>query len=228
MQDEKPASAEPASPRETRGPWHSPVVFIAVTILLSILALVLFAILDWDRGGVLRRMSEIGFARGLITYLFAVATMGTAIVLIVYALTSPRRDSDPRFENGKEILSLLLGVFGTIVGFYFGREGALPPEAPLAVAPLRLSANEVAAGATVHLTTVALGGKAPIRYIIAVGDQKTNMADATIVYSGGWIEKDITVPSEPGQAVIKVVVQDADRHESEQSAAISVTRKPAP
>ena len=76
----------------------------------------------WDKG-VLQSMSRTDYARGLITYLFAVVTIGTAVVLVVSALTTSADDQhEKRFQRGKEILSLLLGVFGTIVGFYFGAE----------------------------------------------------------------------------------------------------------
>src|SRR5215469_7491534 len=99
------------------------ISIIALLILGSVIGMIAVAIFGWDRGRVLTQMSQIDFARGLITYLFAVVTIGTAVLLIVSALTSPADDThNARFQRGKEILSLLLGVFGTVVGFYFGSE----------------------------------------------------------------------------------------------------------
>src|SRR5262245_23989488 len=99
----------------------NPVVLIALLILAGTFVLILCAILGID-SGVLARMADATFARGLITYLFTVVTVGTSVVLIVYSLTTTPPAEDRQFDRGKDVLSLLLGVFGTIVGFYFGSE----------------------------------------------------------------------------------------------------------
>ena len=222
MPDEKspPEGAEkPAAEPKRLSPW-TPVVIIAITILASILLLIAAAVLNLDYGRVLGRMSEVGFARGLITYLFAVATIGTAVVLIVYAL-SPDRD-DKAFDHGKEILSLLLGVFGTIVGFYFGREAVAPVEAELTVAPLLITPLSSAPGQTIHVTTVAVGGKAPLRFSIVFGDETPKFDQAPA--PGGWIDKDIVVPANqaPGEVSVKVVIGDSDRNEVQESQRMTV------
>jgi len=212
MPDEKPSSPGGS-------PW-TPAVTIAAVILFSIFLLIGAAVLNYDVGRVLGRMSEIPFARGLITYLFAVATIGTAVVLIVYAL-SPNRNVDS-FQHGKEILSLLLGVFGTIVGFYFGREGVAPLEETLMVAPLKLSATSVAPGQTIHLLTVVSGGKAPLKFEIVFGEGRASRTENAA--AGGWIDTDVTVPADqkPGPVTLKVMVADADSHDGQQTAAITI------
>jgi hypothetical protein len=60
------------------------------------------------------------YARGIITVLFSVGTIAIAIVLILSATFLNDADKKERFDRGKEVLSLLLGIFGTIVGFYYG------------------------------------------------------------------------------------------------------------
>ena len=72
--------------------------------------------------GILLLMSKAVYARGVITYLFAVLCFGTAMVLVLHSLTSPEGSDDARFDRAKDVLALMLGVFGTIVGFYFGQE----------------------------------------------------------------------------------------------------------
>ena len=69
----------------------NPVVVLAGIIVLSVLFLILCAIFGWDKG-VLQNMSRTDYARGLITYLFAVVTIGTAVVLVVSALTTSADD----------------------------------------------------------------------------------------------------------------------------------------
>ena len=92
--------------------YLNPVVLIAFGMVLAIVLLIGATTLGLDKGLVLTKMGQVEFARGLITYLFAVVTIGTAVVLVVSALTSDETPANERrFERGKEILSLLLGVF---------------------------------------------------------------------------------------------------------------------
>src|SRR5215469_14812184 len=95
----------------------NPVVALTIVLVLSVIALIGAAVLGLDKG-VLLSMGQRDFARGLITYLFAVVTIGTAAILVLDALTAPVQvqypQGDQRFEHGKEILTLRLGIFGTI------------------------------------------------------------------------------------------------------------------
>src|SRR5262245_18714593 len=112
------------------GDWRAflnPVVFLAVVIIISIIALIGSAVVGLDRGNVLLSMGRADFARGLITYLFAIVTICIAVALLLSAVVGATEEGDAtekRFQRGKEILSLLLGVFGTIVGFYFGSDSS--------------------------------------------------------------------------------------------------------
>jgi glycerol uptake facilitator-like aquaporin len=68
----------------------------------------------------LHELSTTEVARGLITFLIAVATVGIALILTVYAVSTQDAKAKENFALAKEVLSLLIGVLGTIVGFYFG------------------------------------------------------------------------------------------------------------
>jgi hypothetical protein len=59
-------------------------------------------------------------ARGLITTLFAIMTVTLALILILSVLFSSSPDYEKRFVLGKEVLTIFIGILGTIVGFYFG------------------------------------------------------------------------------------------------------------
>lgn len=162
-------SGEQAAPKAA-GPFGSflnPVVALAFTMLLAIVLLIGATVLGLDKGLLLTKMGKVDFARGLITYLFAVVTIGTAVVMVVSALTGPESPEHRRsFQRGKEILSLLLGVFGTIVGFYFGSEvaGNAQPaeEAIVKIVPLRLSSTSVLSGTDFTVFTYVTGGRAPL------------------------------------------------------------------
>jgi len=86
---------------------------------LIILAGIVYAIIQ-PSGEILRRLRDKDAARGLITFLIAIATVGIAIVLAISTLIPT--EGDKRFDRGKQVLSILIGVLGTIVGFYFGAE----------------------------------------------------------------------------------------------------------
>lgn len=71
----------------------------------------------------LKKLAEAEIARGLITFLIAIATVGIAIILAISNLVLAEGDAgDKRFDRGKQVLTTLIGVLGTIVGFYFGSD----------------------------------------------------------------------------------------------------------
>lgn len=81
----------------------------------------------------LARLARPEEARGLITFLFGVATVGIALVIVlaVFLSTGSKEEIAERFHMGKDILAVLIGVFGTIIGFYFGSElTQTPPAVP--------------------------------------------------------------------------------------------------
>jgi hypothetical protein len=159
-------------------------------------------------------MARAEFARGLITYLFSVVTIGTAVVLVVSALTSgATEEQEKKFQRGKEILSLLLGVFGTIVGFYFGSEIKSPTSGEVAtfrVTPPHLSRESVVERETVTLTAAVSGGTPPYHYGIALGDE-SDVKYAQPVRKDGWIVAQLPTLTVQEKTVVnvKLGVKDA-------------------
>ena len=218
---------------DDRDSWEkllNPVVLIALLILVSVFVLIGAAVLGWDR--VLTAMSKAEFARGLITYLFAVVTIGTAVVLVVSALTTATSEEEnTRFQRGKEVLSLLLGVFGTIVGFYFGSEikgPSLAEAVNLRVTAPLLSQESVVGGDTVSVTAAVSGGTAPFRYGIALGEDSEIKYDQT-VGKNGWIVAKLPTVSVQEQKVesVKVGVRDSVGDTLTKSATLVVMPKKA-
>ncbi|OJV16424.1 MAG: hypothetical protein BGO21_26365 [Dyadobacter sp. 50-39] len=68
----------------------------------------------------LQKLNDIETARGAITYLITVTTLSMAALLMLAVIMTGGKDLDKRFALGKEIFTMLVGVLGTIVGFYFG------------------------------------------------------------------------------------------------------------
>jgi hypothetical protein len=65
-------------------------------------------------------LSDISSARGFIAFIFAVGTVGIGFMMVYIALTDDKTEFKDKFDLGKQIFTALLGVFATIVGFYFG------------------------------------------------------------------------------------------------------------
>jgi hypothetical protein len=101
--------------------WVPPLLTILPAFLgAGVLGFIAFG-LFYPKSGLLQSLAEQGVARGLITFLIAITTVGIAIMLVLSTIVSEETaDAEKRFDNGKQVLTALIGVLGTIVGFYFG------------------------------------------------------------------------------------------------------------
>jgi len=73
-------------------------------------------------------------ARGLITFLFAFATIAIIILIAITTFWMSKEEVEVRFNKAKDLLTIIIGVLGTILGFYFGQTAATPNTTPT-VAP---------------------------------------------------------------------------------------------
>jgi hypothetical protein len=204
--------------------FNNPIVWLAILIIGSTSLLIAAAVVGWDRG-VLVSMGRAEFARGLITYLFAITTIGIAVAVILYALTeSETGNKDERFDRAKDVLSLLLGVFGTIVGFYFGSEATGRSREPqqLQISTIDLTPQPVGPNGMLTVRAIASGGSPPYRFAVVQGDEKLEPNE--IVGEGGWIVKQIQIKAvAPGATpYVRLEVQDASGRRAEQTAAVKL------
>lgn len=190
--------------------WLDPVPALALIMLLGVVALIATSMFrDFDEADVLFRMSGPEYARGLITFLFSMVTIGTAVVLVVAVLVGDAKDGDlhKRVQSGKDVLGLLLGVFGTIVGFYFGTE--LTSKSATTPGP-QLSVTTPYVTAAPHRVVAKVGGGLkPIRYLLEVGDGDDPDVRHGKVAESGWI--DIALPPDSiGETPLPVVLRVFD------------------
>ena len=96
-------------------------------------------------------------ARILITFLVAVSTVAIAFLAILTAMVI--REYKERFALAKEVLTLLVGILGTIVGFYFGTASKTGPDngARPAATASPTPANMTKLNPTVRFGAVASG-----------------------------------------------------------------------
>jgi hypothetical protein len=90
-----------------------------VFLLVFILVILLWQIVTTD---FLTKLATLEASRSLITFLFGVTTVCISLIVVLTALLGPdqKEERAVRFQQGKDILTVLIGVFGTIIGFYFG------------------------------------------------------------------------------------------------------------
>src|SRR5262249_21699105 len=65
-------------------------------------------------------MAQPDHARGLITFLYSFATIGIIVLVAVALFWMDKSDVDERFTHAKDLLTILVGILGTVLGFYFG------------------------------------------------------------------------------------------------------------
>ena len=102
------------------GPKTSTAAYWAIGLGVVVVGLIVVLLRQSD-GGFLTSLANRDTARGLITFLITFTTIVIAILLAISAMVMGDDVSNSkRFDNGKQVLTVLIGVLGTIVGFYFG------------------------------------------------------------------------------------------------------------
>jgi hypothetical protein len=196
----------------TTNEQSSDLVIKVVGIILAgvLVGFVCYAIVS--RHGILLALANPDVARGLITFLIAFVTVLIAAFLVVASLTF-HSNYIPDFQNrltvGKEILAVMIGVLGTIVGFYYGtsvKGGAQPPQ----VAPAVIINETPNAGETTTIITFATGGKPPYVYSIAFDPPNTIPAIKDVVSQDGSIKQDVHIPDMAKSKTIKFQITISD------------------
>lgn len=148
-------------------------------VLYGILGLATVGLIGWGlagKGGFLDSLANKEVARGLITFLIAFTTVAIAVILVISTAFGGDKqedeEADKRFDRGKQVLTALIGVLGTIVGFYFGSTerqpvAPLPQSSGLVVAPTHLSNAQSKSLEKITISTFVHGGKARYTYSIA-------------------------------------------------------------
>jgi hypothetical protein len=131
----------------------------------------------------------------------------------VYQSFFANQRTDDGFRRAREVFVGLMGVLGTIVGFYFG--SAERPIAPLEIAPIRVVDK--------LLITHVSGGTPPYRYEIT---SDNDFKKINKVSDDGWIIEVLEQPPSPGSTII-VVVTDGKQQTASKSVAISATSAPS-
>ena len=201
----------------------------ALTILLVGVALIfgpiLWAII-FPSGTVLEKLADIDYARGLITFVFAVGTIGIAVLLAVNAISGRSGDAPGRFSRGKEVLAILVGILGTIIGFYFGGGNDEPPSdlTELTATSLEVAETDLRSGQEVTLAFAFFGGEAPYSYSLVFDPEVEGEWD-DLETSEHLVFQRIRIPEvqDDQELSIAVTIHDSSGQEAEIDEAIPIS-----
>lgn len=155
--------------------WQS----IVLVLILGGIFIALYVGLYQADGKFLNSLRETDVSRGLITFVVAVATVSIALVLAVYAMASNEQAPalKERFSYAKDVLATLVGILGTILGFYFGTTANTQSDG-VQVAEPQVRGMQVVA----HIS----GGTPPYRYTLLLPGVEQSKAQSK-VSKDGWI-----------------------------------------
>lgn len=170
-----------------------------------------------NRPGFLDSLAKTEQARGLITFFF-VLTISAVILLVALGIfwVEKVEDAQKRFQSAKELLAIIIGVLGTILGFYFGTGAG--GQLNFALSNVAVSPLSVQASATAKLTGQIVGGSKPYTYSLVFSDPFGRMSEKDLAGMGvksktsdnGAVERDITAPKVTEPKVVLFVLTASD------------------
>lgn len=108
---------------------------------------------------ILRLLGQVPVARGLITFTVTVGTIGVALALIGAAFISQAKDIKDRLNIGSQVLTALIAVLGTIVGFYYGTSDN--GSGLFNISAQNVTPESIAPGGTLTVAATISGGDTP-------------------------------------------------------------------
>lgn len=143
-------------------------------VFLFALAVVFAVVLYKGVAGSDLNLGDTNAARGMITFVVSVVTVAIALILVMSAaFLSGSKDLDKRFAFGKDVFTILVGVLGTVMGFYYGQaasantqnnRGAEQPT--IQIADVQLSSTTPKINTEFTLIANVTGGTAPYKYVV--------------------------------------------------------------
>lgn len=185
-------------------PPKAPFAWLVILVLL-VLLLVAFSVMT--KGSFLQTITDVARVRSLITVAITFSTIFFALILIVQAFVGTdgdANDANERFRRAREIFTVLTGILGTIVGFYFG--SATSDSKGLVVTGAKIV--DVGGGAVVAQVE---GGTPPYHYRIGFSEKALPAIERDLA-SPGWVFE--TFAARSGVVAFITVVDSARREVS--------------
>jgi hypothetical protein len=207
--------SRPCTEREKIFTWLTVGQYFVLGAIGVIIVTFLFnGLLGNNTGPFLFALAKPEVARGIITFLVAAGTVSLAVLLVMAAImSSGSKDLENRFAFGKEVLTLLIGILGTIVGFYYG--SAQDNKATFMLSPVALSEPAPEIGGQFTLDAVVIGGAPPYTYSIKFNPPNI-IPDVIDQQSAGAIHHEFTIPTDTGAKADQVITFTVDVKDSKE------------
>jgi len=153
-------------------------------------------------------------ARGLITFLFVLCTSGVILLTAIAIFWMDDKDNiKDRFAYAKDLLTIIIGVLGTILGFYYGLQAS--SGATMGITNVTLSKPIAKTNDKVTFTGQVVGGKGPFTGTIEFTDPTGAVPEVAtmkkdIKSDTGSISQTIDIPtvSKPGSLLFILTARD--------------------
>lgn len=175
---------------------------IGLLIILGIILILIGLGLYVSGGRFLLQLQDTNVSRGLITFLVAAATVFISIVLAIWVIATNVDSADikTRFSAAKDILATLVGILGTILGFYFGSSDRTALD-QMSLADVQFKNDQ--------LITHVSGGTPPYRIKVSLPDGKPK--DQELVSKDGWVFETLTPTPKTATAVTIEIIDSKDK-----------------
>ncbi|MFI3219624.1 MAG: hypothetical protein QX189_10960 [Methylococcales bacterium] len=149
-----------------------------------------------------------------------VSLLGWLLAIKAFSTTSSpeeKAEADNQYRRAREIFASLMGILGTIVGFYFGSAEKVTPL--LNVADIQVIDKTVVSNVT--------GGTEPYRYTITPSSDAKDVKDGKLnpildkISPDGWIKE--LYPEKPKSGTLTIVVTDSKNASASKIKEIKVT-----
>jgi len=155
--------------------------------------------------------------RALITIFLVLGIVSLALIVSLSAVLAKYGNNqqylDKRLDVAKSVFATLVGVLGTVVGFYFGTAEQAGHE--LKIVDVQPSAISTETTGEIELRVTTKNGELPLKYKIELTDEK---GDAVREYRGLAPKRTFThkITREAGEAVgLKVTVRDKENQQED-------------
>jgi hypothetical protein len=204
-----------------------PYVFAnGIGIFLSFFGVAVFLVLaiGMSNSSFFSSLAQVDQARGLITFLVAICAVAVILLTAINIFWGNNAGFDERFKAAKDLVTLVVGVLGTILGFYFGSVSSdhllqLSFDKPA-------SYSSVIASSKIPVAATAKNGVAPFSFDLLVLDEKGGLVskDAENKQSDkAFVTQEIKAPEKPGKYSIVLLVRDTKGQQTKSTVDIVVT-----
>jgi len=176
-------------------------------------------------------LSTIDGARGLITFIVAIGTMAIAVILVLASIIMEAASVDElkeRLSRGKEILTVLVGVLGTIVGFYFASNSGGEPGSGKVTLKIVVAPPTVEVGKSFSVEALATGGEMPYRPMVVIDIDPRIKTESSKVNDQGVVSAKFVVPDNFPPGTVPYVLAVLDKSGKSASVAGEIRVEPKP